>query len=133
MRCAYCGQESAEGTAVCPNCGHPLATPAASSPYAPPPVYAPPPPTSGNAIASLVTGILGLTFCPGVASIVAVITGSMARKEIAESEGRIGGGGLATAGLITGWIGIGFTVLGLCLTLVMVLIPLALLPFMSSY
>lgn len=133
MRCTYCGQESAEGTAVCPNCGSPLAAPTVAPYYDPAQAYAPSPPTSGTAIASLVTGILGLTFCPGIASIVAVITGSMARKEIAASGGKIGGGGLATAGLITGWIGIGLTVLGLCLTLVSILFPLALLPFLSSY
>ena len=121
MRCTYCGQESPEGTAVCPNCGNPLTAPAAPAYYVPAQAYVPPPPTSGAAIASLVTGILGLTLCPGIASIVAVITGSMAKKEIEGSGGKVGGSGLATAGLVTGWIGIGIVgliVLGFCLVLV---------------
>ena len=73
------------------------------------------PPTSSMAIVSLIAGILGLTFVPMIGSIVAVITGPMAKKEIRESRGAVGGEGLATAGGILGWIGIGLTVLGLCI------------------
>jgi hypothetical protein len=67
------------------------------------------------AIISLVAGILGLTFLPFVGSVVAVITAPMAKKEIAASGGTLGGEGLATAGQILGWIGIGLSVLGLCI------------------
>jgi len=64
---------------------------------------------------SLITGILGLTFIPLLGSIVAVITGPMAQKEIQESQGSLGGEGLAKAGIILGWIGIGLGILGLCI------------------
>lgn len=84
--------------------------------------YNPPPsgtsysqPNSTLALVSLITGILGLTFIPLLGSIVAVITGPMAQKEIQESQGSLGGEGLAKAGIILGWIGIGLGILGLCI------------------
>jgi Domain of unknown function (DUF4190) len=65
------------------------------------------PKTSGTATASLVFGIIGL--CGGflilaIPNIIAVILGHMANKEIRESHGWIGGQGLATAGLVLGYI-----------------------------
>jgi hypothetical protein len=48
----------------------------------------------------------------------------MARNEIRESNGTLGGEGLATAGLVLGWIGVGLTVLGLCVGGAFVLVPL---------
>jgi Domain of unknown function (DUF4190) len=71
--------------------------------------------TSTMAIISLSTGIagiiLGWNFVPFLASIVAVITGHMARKEIRNSNGTIEGDGLALAGLIMGWAMIVLSVL----------------------
>jgi hypothetical protein len=72
--------------------------------------YQPVTKNSNNAIISLVAGILGL-FIPLVASVVAVITGHMAKREIRTSAGTLGGDGLATAGLILGYAGL---VLWLC-------------------
>jgi hypothetical protein len=85
----------------------------------PPPQYPSPyqpaaQPNSTMAIVSLVAGILGLTAFPVIASIVAVVTGHMAKGEIARSNGTLGGSGLATAGLIMGYIGLALLVLGLC-------------------
>lgn len=72
-------------------------------------------PNSTLSLVSLITGILGLTFLPFLGSIVAVITGPMAQKEIHESLGTLGGEGLAKAGIILGWIGIGLGVIGICI------------------
>ena len=72
-------------------------------------------PNSTLAVISLVAGILGLTFFPLLGCIVAIITGLMARKEIKESLGTIGGDGMATAGLVLGFIGIGLGALGFCI------------------
>jgi hypothetical protein len=91
--------------------------------------YAPAPPNSSMAIVSLVAGILGLTFFPFLGSIAAVITGYMARKEIEQSMGALSGAGLATAGLVLGWIGIGLGVLGLCVGGAFIVIPLCLATF----
>lgn len=87
------------------------------------------PPNSTMAIVSLVSGILGLTFVPFLGSIVALVTGYMARNEIRDSGGTVGGDGLAVAGLILGWIGVGLGILGLCIGGVALLIPFCLLLF----
>jgi hypothetical protein len=67
--------------------------------------------TNGKAIASVILGVIGVTGVPFMASIVALILGYMARGEIAETgqEGR----GLATAGIILGWVGVAVFVLAL--------------------
>lgn len=70
-----------------------------SQPYQSPPVK----PTSNMALASLILGILGWTILPGLASIAAIVTGHMAKKEIKESTGQLGGDGMAIAGLIMGY------------------------------
>jgi sugar (pentulose or hexulose) kinase len=63
--------------------------------------------TSGKAIASLVLGIGGFVIFPLVLSILAIVFGRSAKREIAERPG-LGGAGLATAGIVLGWIGVGF-------------------------
>ena len=65
--------------------------------------------TNVLAIVALVAGVAGLTVIPFVSSIVAVVTGHMARKELRRTGEQ--GDGLALAGLITGYIGIGLGVL----------------------
>ena len=66
--------------------------------------------TSGLAITSLVLGILGLVLllgCIGVLfAIPAVICGHIAHSRIKRSAGTLAGGGMAVAGLITGYISI---------------------------
>lgn len=80
------------------------------------PGYGYPAPANNTlAIISLVAGIAGLTVLPFLASIAAVITGHMARRQIAE-RGE-GGSGMATAGLITGYVGIALAVLGVILVI----------------
>ena len=61
------------------------------------------PPNSSMAMVSLVSGIIGWVFFPIVAAIIAIVTGHMARSEIKNSNGTIGGDGLALAGLILGY------------------------------
>jgi hypothetical protein len=94
-----------------------------SSKAAPPTVSQP---ASSMAIISLISGVLGLTLLPVVGSIAAVITAILARREIRESAGALGGDGLATAGLVLGWIGVALTVIGLCVFGVLVALPLCL-------
>lgn len=73
------------------------------------PTYAPTTPTNSMAVVTLIAGIAGLTLLPFVASIVAVITGPMAKKQIAQTGEQ--GAGMATAGLVLGWIGVALGVL----------------------
>lgn len=59
--------------------------------------------TSSAAVISLISGILGWTLLPWLGSIVAVITGHMARAEIRRNSDTLEGDGMALAGLILGW------------------------------
>jgi hypothetical protein len=58
--------------------------------------------TSGMAIASLV---LGLVWIYGIGSVLAIIFGFVAKKNIRESNGLQTGGGMATAGIVLGIVG----------------------------
>jgi hypothetical protein len=70
------------------------------------------------AVVSLVFGILGLAqVCPGLGSLIALITGHMARRAI-QTDPRLGGDGLARAGILMGWIGLGLMLCALCAALV---------------
>ncbi len=80
-------------------------------PMVPPPVYAQ---TSSMATISLVAGIASWVLLPLIGAIVAVITGHMAKTEIRNSGGHLTGDGMATAGLILGYIQLGLTVVGIC-------------------
>src|SRR5512139_2081495 len=79
-----------------------------------------PAPTSTLSITSLMMGILGWIFLPVVGGIIAIVTGHLAKKEIRQSEGLLGGDGLASAGLVLGYANLG---LGLCGCLVLLLFP----------
>lgn len=60
------------------------------------------------AIASLVLGVLWIYW---IGSILALIFGYLAKKEIRESSDQLEGKGLATAGIVLGWVGVGTLVL----------------------
>ena len=74
-------------------------------------------PTSTLAIVSLVAAILGFTFVPVIGTIVALITGYMARNETRSLPPKASGDGLATAGIIMGWVQVGLFVIGICCTI----------------
>ncbi len=78
----------------------------------------PPRQTSSLAIVSLVSGLLGWTLVPLIGSIVAIITGHMARSEIRRAPDRMEGDGLALAGLILGYTMLVLGTIGIILALV---------------
>ena len=89
----------------------PAAGYAAAPPGYPYPVqyaYVPARPTNGLAIASLVVSIASFVVCP-LFAIVGLVLGYKARTQIRERNED--GDGLALAGIITGWCGVGFSVL----------------------
>jgi len=92
--------------------------------------------TSSLALVSLVAGILGISIAPLLGSIIAVVTGHMARREIAASGGQLSGDGLAVAGLVLGYFVIISSVLAACLIAALALfgisIPLCFLPFANQ-
>ncbi|HXM56539.1 MAG TPA: DUF4190 domain-containing protein [Candidatus Dormibacteraeota bacterium] len=75
--------------------------PPAYPPQQPAP-YAVAPPTNTLAIVSLIAGIGSYVVIPVIGAIVAIVTGHMARGQIRRTGE--GGGGLALAGLILGYI-----------------------------
>ncbi len=71
-------------------------------------------PTSMLAITSLIAGILGFTAFPVLGMLVALITGYMARQETRAVPPTASGDGLATAGIVMGWIQVGLIVFAFC-------------------
>jgi hypothetical protein len=51
----------------------------------------------------MVCGIVGLLLCPP-AAIVAIVLGFVARNRITRSNGQLTGGGMATAGIVLGFV-----------------------------
>ena len=90
-------------------------TPAPPKPPPPPAVdYTTSPQTSGMAIASLVMGIVGWTLLPLVGSILAIVFGYAARRDIRSRPDELTGEGMAIAGLVLGWLMVALSVIGLC-------------------
>jgi type IV pilus assembly protein PilA len=125
MFCPRCGTANPDQAKYCAGCGDPLAvdrsagivSDATVPPTAAAQAIVGKPPTSGKAIASLVCGIFGFF----LGSIAAVILGHMALSEIRKSAGRLRGAGIATAGLVLGYLGI--AVIPLILIIAAIAIP----------
>lgn len=77
--------------------------------------------TSGYAIASLILGIAGFFVFPIVPSILAIVFGLKAREEL-RRDPAVGGEGLATAGIVLGWVGIALVGIGLIFLLPLLLL-----------
>ena len=71
-------------------------------------------PTSTMATISLIAGILGFTLFPIIGGIVALVTGYAARKETRAIPPIATGDGLASAGIVMGWVQIGLALIGFC-------------------
>lgn len=89
-------------------------------------------PNSTLATISMIAGILGWTIAPLLGSLAAVITGHMAKREIRESLGQLGGDGMATAGLVMGYLQLIPSVLCICIVLIMVLMGVS-IPVLDSF
>ena len=69
--------------------------------------------TPGSATAALILGICAILVCPIICAPLALVYGNKARNEIDGSGGRLGGRGMATAGIVLGWIGVALAVLSI--------------------
>ena len=118
--------------------------PAAPSPYgsqplaygSQPPAPPPPPPPYGSQPAgyygqsayaypknslgvwSLVLGIVSIFMCGFFAAIPAIIVGNRAKRAVA--EGQANNGGMATAGVVIGWIVVGLSALAVVVVIIVV-------------
>ena len=75
-------------------------------------------PTSTLATVSLVAGILSFVMLPVIGAVVAIWTGYEARKETRSVPPKATGDGLATAGIVLGWVHIGLFVVTLCCVII---------------
>lgn len=119
MFCSKCGTQLGINATFCSGCGNPVGTPIAQGYYAPSanssynsnafgapqygnqtfnsPNYSAVGQTSGLAIGGFICSLLGI-------SLVGLILGYLARKEIRQSNGAKSGSGLATAAIVLGWL-----------------------------
>ena len=73
--------------------------------------------TNTLAVISLVSGILGWTLLPWLGSIVAIITGHMARAELRRNPETQEGDGLAIGGLVLGWAMVVMSIVGILMVI----------------
>lgn len=117
--CSGCGASTADGAQFCGSCGLPQpGAGAAPSALIPPPPPAPPATaaaTNGFAVAALVVSLVSC----GIGSVLGIVFGVIARRQIAERGER--GAGMALAGIIIGSVGTTIMALYLIFTFVMLI------------
>lgn len=75
--------------------------------------------TNALAITSLICGIANFVLLGGIGAILAVIFGHIAKRQIRRTGQN--GNGMATAGLILGYIGIAFAVIAIIIFIIIVI------------
>ena len=83
------------------------------------------PRNSDTAIASLICGILGWSVLPVIGGILAIVLGHMAKNEIQQSEGSLGGDCMATLGLVLGYANLGLAAVSIVAVVLLGLLGIA--------
>ena len=93
--------------------------------------------TSSLATFSLISGIASFFILPLIGAIAAIILGNKAKQEIALSAGALTGESMARWGTILGWVNIGFSVIGICLAVLLfagaISLPFCFIPFANGF
>lgn len=108
----------------------PPAPPPPGGSYGQPGGYQPAPANSGKSVAILVLGIVGLVLSCGygvgiVPAIVALALAPGAKREIAASQGGLGGESFIKAGVICSWVTIGLVVVAVLAVIAVIIIVAA--------
>ncbi|MGM0567822.1 MAG: DUF4190 domain-containing protein [Elusimicrobiota bacterium] len=115
IKCPYCKEEIQAEAVKCRFCKNSIVKKGGKAVV---------PKTCGEAIASLVSSIVGFFGCVFIGPILGIVFGNKAKKEIKNAQGALTGEGLASAGIVIGWIGIGVNIALIpVLILVAVFIP----------
>lgn len=118
MFCAKCGEPNSGDALYCAKCGAPLEQIATEPPAAPVPAR-----TSAKAVWSLLLSILAVGCFWIFTGIPAILLGLSAKRDIRQSQGRLSGDGLATAGIVLGALSFVFSMLPLVGCLAMLAMP----------
>ena len=108
-KCPYCAEQIQDEAIKCRYCGASLLPPG-SDPVSLQQGFLLEKSTSGMAIASLILGILWLYW---IGSVLALVFGYIAKRDIKKNPNRVDGKGLATAGIVLGWIGVSTLVIAI--------------------
>ncbi len=66
----------------------------------------PPPRTNALAIIAIICSILGLMGVPIVGSVLGIVLGQIAKKDISNSQGTQTGDSIAKVAIVIGWVGV---------------------------